>query len=82
MIDKIKNSQSNNEPRIIFEYTRVIELFSNAHLELSSKIHNYLFNSRYEYLFSTDLKHVYLTISLHLKNKHYFMFTIFDINQI
>ena len=82
MIDKIKNSQLNNESHIIFDYFYVIELFSDAHLKLSSKVHDHLFNSRYKCLFSADFKHIYFTISLHLNNKHYFAFTIFDIDQI
>ena len=80
MIDKIENPQSNNKSRIIFDYSRVTELFPSAHLKLSSKVHDHFFNSRYECLFSTDLKHAYLIISLHLNNKHYFAFTIFDID--
>ena len=67
---------------MIFDYFYIIKLFSNAHLKLSSKSYNHLFNSRYECLFSIDLKYVYFTISLHSNNKHYFAFTIFDINQI
>ena len=67
---------------MIFDYSYIIELLSNAHLKLFSKVYDYLFNSRYKCLFSTDLKHVYFTISLYSNNKHYFAFTIFDINQI
>ena len=82
MIDEIENSQLDNESRIIFDYSHIIDFLSNAHLKLSSKIYNHLFNSRYECLFSINLKHVYFTISLHSNNKHYFAFTIFNINQI
>ena len=80
MVDKIKNSQSSNKSRMIFNYSRVIKLLSNTYLKLSSKIYNHLFNSRYKCLFSTNLKYAYFTISLHLNDKHYFAFTIFDIN--
>ena len=80
MIDKIENPQSNYESYIIFDYSHVIKLLSNAHLKLSSKIYDHLFNSRYEYLFLINFKHVYLTISLYFNDKHYFIFTILKIN--
>ena len=80
MIDKIKDSQLNNESHIIFDYFHVIKLFSDTHLKLFFKIYNYLFNPPHKYLFSINLKHAYLTILLYLNNKHYFAFTIFDIN--
>ena len=82
MIDKVENPKPTDESRMTFDYFKVTELLSGAHLKLSSKVYDHLFNSRYECLFSTDLKHVYLTISLHFDDRHYFAFTISGINQI
>lgn len=82
MIDKIENPKFINESRMTFDYSRITELFFEAHLKLSSKIHDHLSNLKYECLFSTDLKHAYFIISLHLEDKHYFAFTISDIEQI
>ena len=81
-MNKIENSTSKNEFRVIFDYSRVNEKLSNSHFELFSKIHDNLSNSRHRCLFATDLKHVYLTISLHSDDRHYFFFTIFDIDQM
>ena len=80
MIDKIENPQSSDESRMTFDYSHIIKLFSNTHLKLSSNVYDYLFNSRYERLFLTNLKHAYFTISLYSNDKHYFAFTISEIN--
>ena len=80
MIDKVENFKSINEPRITFDYFKIIKLLSKTHIKLSFKIHDHLFNSRYEYLFLANFKYIYLTISLHFNNKHYFAFTISRIN--
>ena len=81
-MNKIENSTSENKFRMIFDYSRVNEKLSNSYLELFSKIHDNLSNSRHRYLFATNLKHVYFTISFHFDDKHYFFFTIFDIDQM
>ena len=82
IMNKIENSTSENKFRMIFDYSRVNEKLSNSYLELFSKIHDNLSNSRHRYLFATNLKHVYFTISFHFDDKHYFFFTIFDIDQM
>ena len=82
MINKVENLKLIDESYITFNYFKITELLSEAHLELSSKIYNHLFNSRYECLFSADFKHTYFTILLHLNDRHYFAFTISGINQI
>ena len=82
MINKVENLKSIDEPRIIFNYFKVTKLLSKAHLKLSFKIYDYLFNSKYECLFSANLKYTYFTISLHSNNRHYFVFTISEINQV
>ncbi len=82
IIDKVKNSISQDESRVIFDYSRVHEKLSRSFLELSFKIHDNLFDLRHKIFFSIDLKHVYLTISMHLDDRHYFVFFISDIDQI
>ena len=82
MINKIKNPKPNDEPRMTFNYFKMIKLFSRAYFEFNFKIYDYFLNLKHNYLFSTDLKHVYFIISLHFKNRHYFIFIIFEINQI
>ena len=72
----MEDPQSSDESRMIFDYSRITELFFGAHMELNSKIYNHLSNSRYEYLFSADLKHVYFIVLLYPDDKHYFAFTI------
>ena len=80
IMNKIENSTSEHESRVIFDYSRVNEKLSDSHLELFNKIHDNLSNSRHRCLFATNLKHVYFTISFHFDDKHYFFFTIFDID--
>ena len=82
VMNKIENSTSKNESKVTFDYSRVNEKLSNSHFELSSKVHDNLSDSRHRCLFAANLKHAYLTISFHSDDKHYFVFTIFDIDQI
>ena len=81
-MNKVENSESDDEPRITFDYFKIIKLFLNAHLELNFKIHNYFSNLKHDCFFSANLKHVYLIISFHFNNRHYFAFIISEINQI
>ena len=67
---------------MIFDYLKIIKLLSSAHLEMSSKVHNHLTNPYYNCLFSADLKHAYLIIFLHFEDRHFFVFSILDIEQI
>ena len=82
MIDKINNSTSQDESRIIFDYSRVKEDLLDIYMKLSFKIYNNLSNFRYKCPFATNLKHVYLIISLYSKNRYYYSFIISDINQL
>ena len=50
-------------------------------MELTYKVHDSLSDPRHGYLFAADLKHAYLTIPLHLDDRHYFAFTISSIGQ-
>ena len=81
MVDKVKNPGPNNESRITFDYSRVIELLSGAHLKLSSRVHDYLSNPKHGCLFLADLKHVYLTVPLYSNDRYFFAFTISEIDQ-
>ena len=81
-MNKIENPRLNDESKIIFNYFKITKLLSRAHLELNFKIYNHLSNFKHDYLFSINLKHTYFIISLHFENRHYFIFTIFEINQI
>jgi len=65
MVDKVKNPKPSDEPRMIFDYSRVYEDLLGYYLKMSSKVHNYLSNPRYSYLFAVDLKYIYLTIPLY-----------------
>jgi len=65
MVDKVENPKPSDEPRIIFDYSRVYEDLLGYYLKMSSKVYNHLSNPRYSYLFAADLKYTYLTISLY-----------------
>ena len=82
MINKINNLTSQDELKMIFDYSRVIELLFDTHLKMSSKIHNHLINFYYNYLFSVNLKYAYLIIFLYFENRHFFVFSISNIEQI
>lgn len=79
IIDKIKNSKSKNESRIIFNYFRIYEDLLDTHVKFSFKMHNYLFNLNHNCLFKINLKYIYFIILLYFKNKYYFAFIILNI---
>ena len=80
MMNEINNLIFQNEFRMTFNYFRVIELFFDVHLKLFLKIYDHLFNLYHKCLFLINLKYAYFTILLHLNNRFYFVFIIFDIN--
>jgi hypothetical protein len=82
IVNKIENSTSQNESRVTFDYSKIHEELSESFLELSSKVHDNLFDSRHKVFFSVDLKHVYLIIFMHSNDRHYFAFSISDIEQV
>ncbi len=82
IVDKVKNSISQNESRITFDYFKIHEKLSDSFLKLSSKVHDNLFDLRHKMFFSVDLKHVYLIIFMHSDDRHYFAFFIFEIDQV
>jgi len=76
IIDKVSNLTLEDEPRITLNYSRIYKDLLEIFLELSLKVHNNLSNPRYRNLIAVDLKYAYITIPLHLDNRHYFAFTI------
>jgi hypothetical protein len=45
LVDKIENSESANESRMTFDYSRVVKKFSKIYMSLMSSCHDYLSNS-------------------------------------
>ena len=82
VVDKVENPKPEDEPRVTFDYSRVMEDLPGTYLELSSKVHDNLSNPHHKCLFVADLKHAYLTIPLHPADRHYFAFTIAGIGQV
>jgi hypothetical protein len=78
----MKNSTSENESRVTFDYFRMIEELSETFMKLSSKVHDNLSDSRHQCLFKANLKHAYLIIFMHSDDRHYFVFIISEIDQI
>ena len=76
----MKNSQLENESRIIFDYSRIYKDLLECYLKLFFRVYNNLLNLRHKYLFIIDLKYTYLTISLYKNNRYYFAFIIVEIN--
>jgi len=81
-VNKVKNFTSQDESRVIFDYSKVTKKLSDIYMKLSFKMHDNLADSQHRCLFSANLKHIYLRISLYSNDKHYFAFMIFEINQL
>jgi hypothetical protein len=82
LVDKVKNSTSENESRMTFDYFRVIEELSDTHMQLMTECHDYLSNSRHECFMIADLKHAYLMMYIHSDDRKYFVFIISELDQL
>jgi hypothetical protein len=82
LIDKVKNPDPNDEPRLTFNYRNVHKNMPECALVLASKVHDYLSDPRYEYFLSADIKHGYFAIKTHPANRYVFAFYIDSINQL
>ena len=78
----MKNSISENEFRITFDYFRIKKMMSDVYMKLSFKIHDILSDFRHDVFFMINFKYAYSIISLVKKCRHYFAFTISEIDQI
>ena len=82
LIDKMKNSISENESRMIYDYFHVTEKLLDVYMQLMAKCHDYLFDFKHECFMTADLKHVYFTIEIHSDDREFFAFTISDLGQL
>ncbi len=74
LIDKVKNSTSENESRMIFNYFKIVKKLSSTHMQLMIECHDYLFDSRHECFMIADIKHAYFMIYIHSDDQKYFSF--------
>ena len=81
-MNKVKNSKSMNESRLTFDYSRIIEISSEIHLQLASNCHDYLSNFHHDCYMIADLKHEYQIVILHSESRSYFVFIISDLSQL
>jgi hypothetical protein len=82
LMNKMKNSISNDESRMTFNYSRVIEKLSDIHMQLMSECHDYLSNLRHECFMIADLKHAYFMMYIHSNDRKYFAFIISELDQL
>lgn len=82
MINKVKNSFSLNESKLIFDYFRFHENLFEIYVDLFFRVYDNLSNSEHECLFSANLKHAYFTINLNEDFRSLFTFIIFKMSQL
>jgi hypothetical protein len=82
LVNKVKNPDPNNEPRLTFNYRNVHKDMPECALILASKVHNYLSDPRHEYFLSANIKHGYFAIKTHPADKYVFAFYIDGIGQL
>ena len=82
LIDKIENSISNDEFRMTYDYSRIVEKLSEIHMSLMFECHDYFFDSRHRCFMTANFKHVYFTILIHSEDRKFFVFTIFEMKQL
>jgi hypothetical protein len=82
IVNKIENPRPEDEPRVTFDYSRESKDLPGTYVELSSKVHDHLSDPRYRCLFAADLEHAYYTIALQPEDRHFFAFTISEVEQL
>ena len=82
LMNKVKNSKLTDESRLTFDYSWIIEMSSEIHLQLASDCHDYFSNSRHDCYMIVDLKHEYQIVTLHSESRSYFAFIISELNQL
>lgn len=78
----MKNPDLEDESRITFDYSRVVEELPRAHMPLIAGCHDYLSDSKHQCFMIADLKHAYFTVLVHSKNKKFFAFSIPEMRQL
>ena len=78
----MKNFTSENELRMTYDYFHVTKELFDVHMQLMTECHDYLSDFRHECFMIADLKHIYFTIEIHFNNCEFFVFTIFDLEQL
>lgn len=81
MVDKVENPKPTDEPRMTFNYLKVVEELPWVYIQLTGSYHDYLFNPRYDCYMTPDLKYGYSLVPVHPEDRKFFAFTIPDIRQ-
>lgn len=82
LINKIENSTSENELRMIYDYSKMMKKLSDVHVKLMFEDHDYLFDFKHECYMIANLKHDYFTIEIYSKNRKFFAFIISRLDQL
>ena len=82
LVDKVENPTPNDEPRMTYDYSRVVEELPGTHMPLMSGCHDYLSDPRHRCFMTADLKHAYSTVLVHPEDRKFFAFTIPGMGQL
>ena len=75
LVDKVKNPTPQDEPRMTYNYSKVVEELPGVHMNLMSGCHDYLSDPRHGCYMVADLKHAYLLVEVHPEDRKFFAFT-------
>lgn len=76
MVDKVENPKPTDEPRMTFDYSKVVEELPGVHMQLTGGCHDYLSNPRHGCYMTVDLKYGYSLVPVHPEDRKFFAFTI------
>ena len=79
LIDKIENPIPENESRMTYDYSKIMEELPKIHMKFISNCHDYLSDLKHECFMTVDLKHVYFTIEIHSNDRKFFAFIILEL---
>lgn len=82
LVDKVENPTPQDEPRLTFDYSRVVEELPGTHMQLMAGCHDYLSDPRHGCYMTADLKYAYSIVEVHPEDRKYFAFTIPGMGQL
>lgn len=81
-MDKVENPTPQDESRLTFNYSHVLEDLSEPYINLASKAHDYLSDPTHRIYMQADIKRDYFAVELNPDDREMFAFSILELGQV